>query len=437
MKIVHLASELAPIAKVGGLGDMIFGLSRAQIFQGHEVEIILPKYDTLDLTLLEDLPVTLIEAPELFERGKIYGCSDDTTRFTTFCRLALDYLKGRAVDIFHLHDWHTAVAAPLLKEQYKELAAGCIFTIHNLAYQGECKEPVLDKLGWKSSKILEKGHYNLLRAGVVYADWVTTVSPTYAKEVLAQDPFLKQYEKKFSGILNGIDGSFWNPKTDPALPQNFSSKNLTPKFEVKQYLRRKLGLSPDDTPLVAAITRLVPQKSPELIEAALHHTLKLGGQFVLLGATSDNKTERHFKHLKQRVEKSGGAHLELTFDEKLSHLIFGAADLFLVPSLFEPCGLTQMIAMRYGALPLVRQTGGLADTIFEKENGFLFGPPTSEALVQTLERAFHLWKSSPDRWHTLQIAAMEGDYSWDLSAQAYLELYKKVSKSKNQELLKG
>ncbi len=429
MKIVHLASELAPVAKVGGLGDVLQGLSRALLAKGHQVEVILPKYDTLDLSLLpREIPVKLIESP-FFERGVIYGCEDDSARFTFFCRAALDYLQksGRCPDVIHLHDWHTAVAAPLLKEQYPELIAQCIFTIHNLAYQGECEESVLDQLGWKSDIIKEGATYNLMKGGILYADHVTTVSPNYAHEILTTNQggtlqaVLQAHQNKFSGVLNGIDYEYWNPATDPHLPAPFSLKKLAGKKLAKQELRKRLSLAEEARPLVVAITRLVPQKGPELIKAALLKTLELGGQFILLGSALDEKTHKEFEALKVEHTDSPHVHLELTYNEKLSHLVFGGGDLFLVPSLFEPCGLTQMIAMHYGNVPLVRATGGLVDTVFDGVNGFSFGPPTTEAICETLERALPLWNTP--KWNALIESGMEVDHSWDRPAEEYLKIY--------------
>ena len=452
MDIVHVASELAPIAKVGGLGDVLQGLSRALLSKGHDVEIIIPKYDALNLNgvkglefrasfgifstwrgYVESIPVTFIEShdpEELFDRGAIYGCADDPVRFTFFCRAALDYLQaaGRRPDVIHLHDWHTAVIAPLLKEKYPDLEAKVIFTIHNLAYQGHCEETVLDRLGWKSAKIKEDGCYNLMKAGLLFADHVTTVSPNYAHEISTTEmggglqSVLKKLQSKFTGVLNGIDYAYWNPADDALLPAPFSLAKFDGKEKVKQELRKRLSLADEVCPLVVAITRLVPQKGPELIKAALLRTLEWGGQFVLLGSALDEKTHGHFYNLKRKLAGSHHVHLELSYNEELSHLVFGGGDLFLVPSIFEPCGLTQLIAMRYGTVPLVRETGGLADTVFEGKNGFSFGPPTAEAIGEAIDRALPLWNTP--KWQKLVEAGMKGDYSWDKPAENYLRIYK-------------
>ncbi len=434
MEIVHIAAELAPVAKVGGLGDVLHGLSRALLAKGHRVEVIIPEYDCLDRNGISEgqvdgIPVTLIAVEDFFERGVVYGCEDDALRFTSFCLAALEYLQenGRRPDVVHLHDWHTAVGAPLLKERFSELNAQCVFTIHNLAYQGECAGSILDHIGWKSDSIEEKGRYNLMKAGIIYADQVTTVSPNYAKEILGTEmggtlrSTLKKYQNKFSGVLNGLDASYWDPVHDPLLPTHFSAENLLGKKKVKEELRKRLGLEQNEGPLVGAVTRLVPQKGPELIKAALQHTLELGGQAVLLGSAFDEATQSEFERLKWQLSGSRQGHLELTYNEELSHLVYGGSDLLLVPSLFEPCGLTQLIAMRYGTLPLVRETGGLVDTVFEGKNGFTFAPPTKEAICKTLERAFTLWDSPT--WKSMQENGMREDHSWNKPAENYLKIY--------------
>ena len=426
MEIVHIAAELAPLAKVGGLGDVVHGLCRALLHKNHSVRVILPKYDTLDLSqvgqlemldlslsarfdgaicsnnlwkgLVDGIPVFLIEPNEnFFERGQIYGCEDDITRFCYFCVAALSLIQKNPCDVIHIHDWHTALIAGLVKELYSDIQAKIVFTIHNLSYQGLCRGEDLDKVGWKNAQLKESGVYNLLKGGIIFADHVTTVSPNYAREILTTElggnlqAILQQNFYKFSGVLNGIDYAYWNPATDPLLPYHYSQEEPNNKLNIKKELRARLKLADEKCPLVGAVTRLVPQKGPELLKASLVRVLEWGGQFVLLGSSSDEHTQRHFRNLKDTLAGCAYAHLELAYDEELSHLLFAAADLLLIPSLFEPCGLTQLIAMRYGTVPLARKTGGLADTVFEEHNGFLFGPPTVEALHGALDRALDVW----------------------------------------------
>lgn len=449
MKIFHFSAELAPLAKVGGLADVVHGLSRATLAAGHQATVVLPKYDQLPLSSLQALkrvaafdsttiwtatadsiPLLLVDDPGLFRRGKIYGCEDDPYRFTLFCLAALEYLdrSDTIPDILHLHDWHTALAAPLCKTRYSRWNTRILFTIHNFAYQGWCDGAVLDRVGWKSPTIGQGSHYNLMKGGILYADHITTVSPQYAKELLASgdreslQETLRSCQQKFSGILNGIDYDYWNPAHDPLLPAHFSPNDLSGKEKVKKELRQRLSLKNEERPLVTAITRLVPQKSPALLKAALLHTLTLGGQFVLLGSPGDLETEKEFREVQTSLAGSGQAHIELSYNEESAHLIFGGSDLFLVPSLFEPCGLTQLIAMRYGALPLVRETGGLLDTVRDGKNGFSFGPPTIPAVEDTVSRALALWNST--QWSDMRQYSMKENYSWEKPTKKYLDIYK-------------
>ncbi|NGX60655.1 MAG: Glycogen synthase [Chlamydiae bacterium] len=465
MHITHISSELAPIAKVGGLGDVIHGLARAQLKNGDKVEVFLPKYDSLNLDLIESLeivspslpshfdektslntiwrgkvdsiPVYLFEShhkEEFFERKEIYGYPDDIARFTYFCMAVLAFLENRAEmpDLLHLHDWHTSLLALLSKTSRSLSKTGCVLTIHNLAYQGECQKQDLLRVGITDAKLQEGEGYNLLKGGILYADAVTTVSPTYAREILetgqggALQKTLRKIGGKFSGILNGIEVDYWDPAQDPLLPAHFHFPDLSGKKTIQQELRKRLSLADLDAPLVCAITRLVPQKGPELLKAALLKTLEHGGQFVLLGSALDEKTHEEFFNLKRMLTGCPNVHLELTFNEAFSHLVFGAADLFLVPSLFEPCGLTQLIAMRYGAVPLVRKTGGLADTVFEGKNGFVFEKPTAEGIHEALGRALVIWREKPEVWQKLVKAGMESNTSWQQPASAYHALYQKT-----------
>ena len=460
MEIIHIAAELAPIAKVGGLGDVLHGLSRALLNKNHRVKILLPKYDILDLNwvqhlevietnhtvrfdgalyentlwqgVVDGIPVIFVEShgpQNFFNRGMVYGCPDDISRFLYFCLAALEYVLKESCDVVHLHDWHTAAIAGLLKEIYPDKEIKTVFTIHNFSYQGMCGREDLERVGWEASALKEGDHYNLLKGGVIFADHVTTVSPSYARELLTSEisgplqTTLKKYQHKFSGILNGIDYGYWNPKTDPLLPYHYSTSDLANKQKVKNALKKKLSLADEDSPLVGAVTRLVWQKGPEFIKAALLRTLEWGGQFVLLGSALDERTQSQFYNLKQKLGGCPHVHLELSYNEELSHLVFAASDLFLVPSRFEPCGLTQMIAMRYGTLPLARETGGLMDTVFDGKNGFTFGPPTIEAFNETLDRALETWYTNPDHWQKMVEKGMQTDFSWDHPAEAYLKVY--------------
>lgn len=445
MKIVHVATEIAPIAKVGGLGDVLQGLGHALVQEQQQVTLLLPKYRSLDLSPIESLKqdpndpslwegtlfgatLLLLDLPEFFDRDSIYGEPDDIERFTAFCQKAAKVLEHLSPALVHLHDWPTALLTTLVPFP-------TLFTIHNLAHQGITSPDRLAKLGLSEDSLRpfrSNQELNLMQGAIALADRVTTVSPTYAEEI-KETPLIAPYKDKFSGILNGIDQEAWNPNTDPLLPHHFET--YQGKKPLKRILQQTLSLTSSDAPLVAAICRLVPQKSPDLLIHALEATLEMGGQFVLLGSAPDRKTHLEFEVLQKRYHPTRQVHLELTYNEELSHRLYGAADLFLVPSRFEPCGLTQLIALRYGALPLVRETGGLKDTVFDLDhsptrgNGFSFGPPTKSALQETLQRAFALWDSSPKIWQELANQVMQQDYGWNASSKKYMNLYQSLSHS--------
>lgn len=500
MYCIHIASELAPIAKVGGLADVLLGLCRELSWKGHDVDIILPKYDCMDSNDVRDLS---IENPDLlsyyngewhhnivwvgwvenlkvyfiephhpaffFNRGCFYGCEDDIERYIYFSRAALEFMFKKQLhpDIIHLHDWQTAACAPLFKDIYKPLgynSAKIVFTIHNIEYQGKCAVIDLDRIGLKGEDYLVpekmqdtvylKG-INLLKGGIVYSDFITTVSPNYAKEVKTPtggrglDKVLIEYEDKFCGILNGIDYSYWNPEIDRYLPSHFSSREmpankkdrntLDKKAYIKKILRDRLMMEEFHKPIVGCIARLVPQKGIELIKHALKYCLNNNAQFVLLGSTPIASINTEFHELKQRFSEDPNVHLTLHHQEELAHMIYAGSDMFIVPSLFEPCGLTQMIALKYGAIPIVRKTGGLADTIFdvdfsgkkfEESNGYTFDYPDAKGIESALARAIACWFHNPDRWRQMMINGMHIDFSWNEPSNRYLEIYKKITGKK-------
>ncbi len=492
MHIVHVASELAPVAKVGGLGDVLYGLSKALVKGQKNVEVIIPKYDCIDYNQLkhlkvelrellctedgkqinntvwscelENLKVVLIEAHHplnYFSREKIYGCPDDIERFTYFCRATLEYLlqTKRTPEIIHLHDWPTAMVAPLYKEVYRALglkAQGIVLTLHNLAYQGKClpKQIVRVGLNTENPAIWEKmrdpassGQVNLLRGGIEYADRVTTVSPTYLKEIMTRkegvglDDVLVKHAKKLTGILNGIDEEYWDPAKDPLLIKRYNTHISRPeelqavldaKAESRRQLRLHFNLREGNYPLVCSVTRLVPQKGPELILYALKHALQKGGEFVLLGSDHGSAIEKAFIPWHGKEQKVG---ICIDRDESLAHLIYAGADMLVIPSRFEPCGLTQMIALRYGTVPIARRTGGLADTVFdidtatcpeEERNGFTFDHFDTGGIDWALGRALDCWINDRPKWKKIMLNGMRKDFSWESSAAAYLELFQSL-----------
>lgn len=490
MHIIHVATELAPIAKVGGLGDVLYGLSKALVKKQKNVEIIIPKYDCIDYSQLkhlkvelpellctegstqinntiwscelENLKVLFLEAHhplDYFNREKIYGCPDDIERFTYFCRATLEFLlqSKRGPEIIHLHDWPTALIAPLYKEVYQPLGLktqGIVLTLHNLEYQGKCPPRQVTRVGLNLEKpeVREKmqdpaipASINLLKGGIEYADQITAVSPTYLKEILThKDGFglhsvLVKHEKKLTGILNGIDEEYWDPAKDPLLLKRYNTKEITrpesfqavleAKAENRRHLRRHFNLREGDYALVGSITRLVPQKGPELLLYALKRTLLKGAEFVLLGSDHGSAIEKAFLPWNGREQKVG---ISIDYNEALSHLIFAGADMLLIPSRFEPCGLTQLISLRYGTVPIVRRTGGLADTVFDidtsdrpenERNGFTFDYFDAGGIDWALDRALNCWANDRPKWEKIMQNGMRKDFSWAKSADTYLALY--------------
>ncbi|XP_060193605.1 soluble starch synthase 3, chloroplastic/amyloplastic isoform X3 [Lycium barbarum] len=366
MHIVHIAVEMAPIAKVGGLGDVVTSLSRAVQDLNHNVDIVLPKYDCLKMNHVKDfqfhksffwggteikvwfgkvegLSVYFLEPQNgFFGKGRVYGCNNDGERFGFFCHTALEFLLqgGFHPDIIHCHDWSSAPVAWLFKEQYTQYGLSksrIVFTIHNLEFGA-----------------------NLIGKAMTFADKATTVSPTYSQEV-SGNPVIAPHLYKFHGIVNGIDPDIWDPLNDKFLPISYTSENVVEgKAAAKKALQQKLGLKQADLPLVGIITRLTHQKGIHLIKHAIWRTLERNGQVVLLGSAPDPRIQNDFVNLANELHSkyNDRARLCLTYDEPLSHLIYSGADFILVPSIFEPCGLTQLTAMRYGSIPVVRKTGG-------------------------------------------------------------------------------
>ncbi|WJZ95878.1 hypothetical protein VitviT2T_014616 [Vitis vinifera] len=444
MHIVHIAVEMAPIAKVGGLGDVVTSLSRAVQELNHHVDIILPKYDCLNLSNVKDfqykrcyfwggteikvwfgkvegLSVYFLEPQNgFFSAGCIYGCRNDGERFGFFCHAALEFLlqSGFHPDIIHCHDWSSAPVSWLFKDHYKHYGlskARVVFTIHNLEFGAP-----------------------LIAKAMVYTDKATTVSHTYSREV-SGNPAIAPHLYKFHGILNGIDLDIWDPYNDKFIPVPYISDNVVEgKRAAKEALQQRLGLKKSDFPLVGIITRLTHQKGIHLIKHAIWRTLERNGQVVLLGSAPDPRIQNDFVNLANQLHSSHGdrARLCLTYDEPLSHLIYAGADFILVPSIFEPCGLTQLTAMRYGSIPVVRKTGGLYDTVFDVDhdkeraqaqglepNGFNFDGADPVGVDYALNRAISAWYDGRDWFNSLCKRVMEQDWSWNRPALDYMELY--------------
>jgi len=488
MYIVHVATELAPIAKVGGLGDMIQGLGKALAKEGEQVEVILPFYNTIDKKKLKNLKVEIEKLPSFenmgecqntiwsadvdglklilvephhekgyFNRGKIYGEEDDLLRFIYFSRAALEYLlkSGKEPDILNLHDWLTGLCAPLYKEIYQSLGLKIkkvITTIHNMQYQGQCAPEKLAAIGLHPESLLKKDklqdhkkpeRMNLLKGAIVYSDFLTTVSPSYAEEIKGEKgyglgPLLIENASKFKGILNGIDTEYWNPATDLFLTEKYMSdpsyveEMIEAKKANRKHLSKLIHIEYDKAPLFSVVTRLVKQKGPELIKHGVEYSLKKGGQFILLGTSFEDDVRTEFFALSEEYRDNPHIHFHFEYDEALAHQTYASSDFILIPSLFEPCGLTQMISLRYGTIPIVHKVGGLKDTIFdidhedipvEKRNGYTFDFPSKDSLSWSIDRAFEHFKHDTKKKMTILKNGLKHDWSWKSSALSYLELY--------------
>ncbi|GMH27467.1 hypothetical protein Nepgr_029310 [Nepenthes gracilis] len=487
LHIIHIAAEVAPVAKVGGLGDVVTGLSKSLQKKGHLVEIVVPKYDCMQYDLIRDfraldvvvesyfdrqlfrnkiwvgtvegLPVYFIEPHhplKFFWRGQYYGEHDDFKRFSFFSRAALELLlkADKKPDIIHCHDWQTAFVAPLYWEIYAHKglnSARLCFTCHNFEYQGTAPASELASCGLDVNHLntpdrmqdsSAHDRVNPVKGAIVFSNIVTTVSPTYAEEVQTPEggrglhTTLNSHSRKFMGILNGIDTDLWNPATDTFLKVQYNSTDLQGKSENKEALKKLLELSSADAtqPLIGCISRLVPQKGVHLIRHAIYRTIELGGQFVLLGSSPVHHIQREFEGIASHFQSHEHARLILKYDESLSRMIYGASDMFIIPSIFEPCGLTQMIAMRYGSIPIARKTGGLNDSVFDVDdesipvqfrNGFTFSTPDEQGVNSALDRALSRYKEDRASWQQLVHKVMSIDFSWDSSASEYEELYHK------------
>ncbi len=470
MHIIHVATEFAPFAKVGGLGDVLGSLSKEQAKLGHHVEVFLPKYssvkfpeyeialDNLETYESDNVYHNLVyhakyqgvslylfedqHPKEYFSRKEIYGEKDDNDRFHYFSRMVCDFLlrRDQEVDVLNLHDWQPAAIFPLYRDLYHQLGLRIrksVFTIHNLYYQGKCSRHNLEKIGLDKKIYAHDPQYedpehhrvvNLVKGACYSADKITTVSPTYAKEILQKKTgfglhkALLENQSKLVGILNGIDEEYWNPRTDSLISSNYSLESVhSAKAENKSKLLEMLHLQPSNKILVCSISRLVPQKGPELIQEAISTTLDAGGSFVLIGSFSNKKVEKEFLSLEKKYRGHPNLYFCFKFNETLAHQVFAAADLLVIPSQFEPCGLTQLIAMHYGTVPLAYNTGGLADSIHDGKNGFLFREHSKESLNSALYEAFNMYGS--EIWKKIVLNCIQSNHSWRRSAQEYIDVY--------------
>ena len=468
MKILFASAEAYPLAKVGGLGDVAGSLPKALRALGHDVRVVLPKYQSvrdvkedlgpfsfqigggthearLRMSAIDGVLIYLVDYPPLFDRPKVYEYDDDGKRFAFFGRAVLDLLPAADwwPDVVHVHDWHAALVAAFLRTthaddvRYRQMRS--VLTIHNLQHQGVFGRDLFDWTGlppeaWNPEGVEFYGQFNFLKAGIVYADRVSTVSLTYAKEIQTEeygeklDGLLRSRAAKLSGILNGIDYDVWNPAKDKLLAQTYTKTTVEKKAKDKAALQREVGLAADPkAPLIGIVGRVTGQKGFDILTPVLPEILGMGAQVVLLG-TGERRYEEPLAMLAKENPSFVAA---LKYDEALAHRIYAGSDFFLMPSRFEPCGLGQIISLRYGTVPIVRATGGLADTVTDVTadpkagNGFVFAEYTTEALLDAAKRALEFHRKGRG-WKALSQRGMAADLSWKASAKAYADLYERA-----------
>ncbi|MBI3261733.1 MAG: glycogen synthase GlgA [Acidobacteria bacterium] len=478
LSIVMVGSEAAPYAKTGGLGDVLGALPRALGRLGHRVTVLLPRYRGISAgerladasipmggrlvtavyyveRLHERVEMIFVDCPEFFDRDGLYTVDgadypDNPARFGFLSRAALELLAQRdePTSVLHTHDWQAGLLPVYLRRLYHRHArldaVPVVFTIHNLAYQGLADEgwlPALDLgpdvfLPGALDSLEYFGQVSFLKGGVGFSDALSTVSPRYAIEIQSPEygcgfeGILRARAADLVGILNGIDYDEWDPRRDRFLPEPYDACDFTGKEAAKREVLRRFGLPSSKAamarPLVGMISRLVDQKGFDLVEALAGRLTGLDASIVVLG-NGEARYEDMWRALAGNAPERIAAHIG--FDEARAHLIEGGADIFLMPSRYEPCGLNQMYSLRYGTIPVVRATGGLDDTVEDfdpisgRGNGFKFAEPTPEALLSALERALATYRNRA-HWRRIQEAGMRGDYSWDASAQKYVELYR-------------
>jgi starch synthase len=487
-----ITSEQTPFAQTGGLGEVMASLPPALARLGVEVEVLMPKYrginsDQYNIEPLDgispeiDLNAKMVpakfwemketgtprklflECDEYFDREQLYGDEeqdfpDNSERFVFLCRAAMELslAENRVYDVFHAHDWQAALTPVYLRTFYAGESllnkSASVMTIHNLGYQGifwHYDMPLVG-VGWEffTPGYMEfHGKLNFLKSGIVFADQVNTVSEGYRNEILTPEfgfgleGVLLEKGDSLQGILNGVDYSVWNPEIDDLIAQKYSPLNLTGKRECKRALQEGARLNRSaDTPLLAMVTRLSSQKGIDIVEGAMSRIMDMGCQFVLLGA-GDPWFQESFERIADQYPNRVKAFF--TYDYELAHRIFAGADMVLVPSRYEPCGLNQLYAMKYGAVPIVRNTGGLMDTVDQYDestdtgSGFKFQEKSSEALARNIELAVDLYRNFPDKWERLMKRCMSRDFSWDRSASQYLRLYQRAVRNRQSLVEQG
>lgn len=454
IKVLFLSSEAAPFVKTGGLADVAGSLPLALGALDIEVLVMIPRYrgiEARDKKLADNVRIHFVDHEAYYNRSGLYGNEggdypDNLERFSFFCResLAASKQKGFKPDIVHLNDWQTALTAVLLKIKLKDdpffKNTRTLLTVHNLAFQGQFPEKKFAELGLDESLYSPDafefyGKVNLLKAGLIFADALNTVSPTYAKEILTEeygaglDGVLKQRANRLRGILNGLDTNVWDPSGDPRIKKKYSADKMDGKAACKQHLQESCSLeAAPDVPVFGVVSRLAEQKGLDLIAEMADEFLEKRVQFVLLGE-GDGVYHTTFRNIAARHPKN--TDMNIGFDAEEAHKVYAGCDFFLMPSYFEPCGLGQLIALRYGTIPIVRRTGGLADTVIDVDtdvrhgNGFVFESRTGSALLKTVERALAAY-ADKKRFHALRTHGMKADYSWQRSASEYKKYYKEI-----------
>ncbi len=460
-----VSAEASPFASTGGLGDVLQGLPKALVSQGHKVAVALPLYTRVrtfdpemvlhglrfalanraflaDVAKVERAGVTYVflDVPELFDRPGIYGESDvdygdNAFRYAAFCRGALAIAQHFfQPDVIHCHDWPTAMLPVILAKQLHTqpalMGTKTVLTIHNLAFQGPISHSHAAALGLNGS--FRGGNPSMLRGGLEYATRITTVSPSYARDICEPlygcglDELLNRRSTDLFGILNGIDAELWNPACDPYLPAHFSSLDLSGKRVVKAELLKEFGLAASriDRPLIGVVARLASQKGLDLLSQNPQQFLELDATLIVMG-DGNPQEEDFFRWL--AAAHPGRVAIKIGFDAAQGHRIIGGSDVFLMPSRYEPCGLTQLYAMRYGTLPVVHATGGLKDTVTD-QTGFSFEVHSWRALLQCLKEMTTAWHQP--KWMDMQQAAMAVDHSWAASAAQYARLYAGMNHNK-------
>lgn len=471
MKILFVASELTPIAKVGGLGDVVAALPKALKPLGIDVSVALPFYEMIKIKkeklklvqknvpvifenkkqsfnlwqtylLKSKVPLFLIENKKYFSGEDVYaeddassgGSESEAARFLFLSIAAIKIAKITKTNILHCHDWHTAIIPYLLKRERSDIKT--LLTIHNLAYQGRYSSKIVNKLlGTKFSS--EK--INCVRLGILNADFINTVSPSYAKEILTPkfgfelQKYLRKRKKDLTGIVNGLDFDLFDPETDKFLKTRYSLKTLRKKNDNKIYLQKKYfkKINPK-IPILGIISRLADQKGMDLIQGIFKKLMKKDIQFILLGK-GVKRYEKFFEEASEKFSEKFSA--KIGFDEELAHQIYAGIDIFLMPSYFEPCGLGQQIAMKYGTIPVAKAVGGIKDTVFPvkivkgkvKGNGFLFNKYRENDFFKSIKEALKLYEKK-DIWKKIQLNAMKQDFSWKNSAKKYKSLYEIILK---------